>query len=152
VDSPPKGWTIKSAILGGRDICDVPLPLESNDVTGLVVTFTDRPSQLSGTVRNAQGRPDEDATVLVFPVDGVWTDLGPSPRRMRSLRASRTGAFGFSGLPAGDYFIIAVNDAVAASWQEPAFLQKLARAATRTSLADGQTASLTLSTAGGIVR
>ena len=99
-----------------------------------------------------QGRPDEDATVLVFPSDGVWTELGSRPRRQRAIRASRAGAFAFSGLPAGDYFIIAVNDALAASWQEPAFLQKLARAAARVSLGDGQTLSLTLSTAGGIVR
>jgi hypothetical protein len=152
VDGPPRGWTIKSALLNGIDICDAPLAVEVNDITGLVLTFTDRPSSVTGTVRTSEGRPDDDATVLLFPMDGGWADLGSSPRRWRTMRASRAGTFGATGLPPGDYFAIAVSDAVASNWQDPAFLQTLARAATRVSLAEGQALSLTLSTVGGIVR
>jgi len=55
-------------------------------------------------------------------------------------------------LPSGDYCAIAVNDAVASNWQEPAFLQRLSRLATRVTLADGQAVSLNLTTTPGIVR
>ncbi len=152
LDSAPRGWMLKSAIVVGRDICDVPLALDHDDVDGLVLSFTDRPSSLAGTVRNAEGRPDDDATVLIFPSDGRWTELGSSPRRLRGVRASRTGAFSVAGLPPGEYFVIAVSDAVVSNWQEPAFLQKLARVATRVTLVDGQALSLNLATTGGIVR
>jgi hypothetical protein len=152
VTSAPRGWTLKSAMLRGRDICDVPVTLESNDLDGLVLTFTDRPSTLNGTVRPAQDKSDDDATVLMFPSDGVWTDVGSDPRRLRSVRASGSGAFSVSGLPAGEYYVIAVSDALVSNWQDPAFLQKLARVATRVSLADGQAASVNLATSGGIVR
>jgi hypothetical protein len=152
VDNVPRGWTVKSAIVAGRDICDTPLTLETDDVDGLVLTFTDRPSSLAGNVADRQGRPDDAATVLVFPSDGTWTNLGTSPRRLRSLRASRTGTFTFSALPAGDYLVIAVSDAVVNNWQDPAFLQRLARAATRVTVADAQAQSVTLTTAAGIER
>jgi len=152
VDGPPRGWTLKSAMLNGADICDVPLVLDANDLAGLVLTFTDRPSSVTGTVRNSGGQPDDDATVLMFPTDGRWTDLGSSPRRWRTMRASRSGAFSATGLPPGDYFVIAVSDAIIGNWQEPAFLQTLARSATRITLADGQALSLLLTTTGGIVR
>ena len=69
---------------GSRDISDLPITLENADVDGVVVTFSDRATTLAGTVREAQGRPDVNATVLVFPTDGVWTNRGPNPRRMRA--------------------------------------------------------------------
>jgi carboxypeptidase family protein len=152
VESPPRGWTVKSAIVGGRDIADVPLTLENDDVDGLVLTFTDRPASLAGSVRNAQGQPDDAATVLVFPGDRNWTNLGLSPRRMQSVRASRSGTFTFPILPAGDYFVIAVSDAIVNNWQDPAFLQRLTRSATRVSLTDAQAQSVILTTATGISR
>jgi hypothetical protein len=151
-DAPPRGWTIKSAMVGGRDILDSPLALESSDVDGLVITFTDRPSGLGGTVRNARGQPDAGATVLVFPVTGAWTDLGSSPRRLKSARTLRNGTFSLPGLPAGEYFVVAIDDELASNWQDPAFLQRLARVATRVTIAAGQTLMQDLSTATGISR
>jgi Carboxypeptidase regulatory-like domain len=151
-DAAPRGWVLKSATVQGRDICDVPLALENADVEGLVITFTDRPSVLSGFVHDSQGKAQDDASVLVFPTGSTWIDHGSSPRRLRGVRASRSGAFSFSNLPAGDYYLVAVNDAVASNWQDPAFLAKLARLAMRVSIGDGQSISQNLTTVGGIVR
>jgi hypothetical protein len=72
--------------------------------------------------------------------------------RRSCARASRSGTFLVSGLPPGEYFIVAVSDAVAGNWQEPAFLQRLARIATRFTLTPGQNLTQTLSTAEGVVR
>jgi hypothetical protein len=151
-DNAPKGWTVKSAIVSGRDVCDVPLSVENADVDNIVVTLTDRPSTLFGIVRDDKGQPDDMATVLVFPSDGNWTDLGLNPRRLRSVRSSRTGTFSFWGFPPGDYFIVAVSDSVTTDWQDPAFLQRLTRVATRLTLTAGQPLSQTLTTARGITR
>jgi len=152
LDTPPRGWTVQSAIVNGRDICDEPLLVDNDAIDGLVLTFTDRPSLVSGTVRNSAGRVDDDAAVLVFPSSGGWTDVGTSPRRLRNVRASRAGSFRIPGLPPGDYFIIAVSDAVATNWQDPPFLQKLARTANRITLTAGQNLTVTLSTSEGIAR
>ncbi len=51
------------------------------DATSLVVTYTDRPSKVSGTVTDARGAASPTAVVLVFPVDPRrWSGYGASPR------------------------------------------------------------------------
>jgi hypothetical protein len=152
IDRPPRGWTLKSAVVNGGDICDVPLTLANGDIGGLVLTFTDQPTTIAGLVRDAQGRADDDATVLIFPADGNWADRGPSPRRVRAVRASHTGAFSTSGVPAGEYFVVAVSDAQASNWQDQEFLARLGRVANRLALNSGQAVNLSLTTAEGIVR
>ena len=152
LDRAPKGWTLKSAMLNGRDICDVPVVLTNDDVSGLVLTFTDRPTIVAGSVRDGAGRADIDAIVLIYPADGNWTEQGPSARRFRGVRVARDGAFSTAGLPAGDYFAVAISDAYADNWQDPVFLRQLARAAARVALADGQSLTLSLTRTEGISR
>jgi hypothetical protein len=140
-------WTLKSAVAGGRDVSDVPLEVGSNDIDSLVLTLTDHPPVLAGTVRTAQGNPDADATVFVFPADpSAWIDTGSNPRRLRTARPSRSGAFTLTGLPPGDYNAVAVDGTTIASWQDPAVLQALARVASRVHVDDGQRASAALVT------
>jgi hypothetical protein len=146
VDSVPAGWTLKSAMVGGRDIADTPLVLDATDANGLVVTFTDQPSRLTGTVRDDRSRPDDDAAVVVFPSDGTWTNLGASARRLRLVRPSRDGLYTVTGLPPGRYNVVAISDALVNQWQDPAFLRRLSRIATGVTLVDGQRHSLDLTT------
>lgn len=140
------GWTFKTATLGGRDVTDAPFDLGSEDVANIVVTFTDRPTELSGTARDAKG-PDATATILVFPTtQALWSDHGTSPRRFRTSRASSTGAYRIASLPAGDYWIVAVRSAASSEWLDPKYLQKLTAIATRVTIADGEKRSLDVET------
>jgi hypothetical protein len=88
----------------------------------------------------------------VFSSDGNWIDRGSRPRRQQSARVSRAGEFAVTALPPGDYFAVAVSDAVVANWQDPAFLKTLSRAATRVTVRDGQTSTTTLTVAAGVTR
>ena len=138
-------WTLKSAMLNGRDVSDVPMTIGGDDLTGLVVTFTDRAGGLTGTVRTAQNAVDATASVLVFPTDrALWVDYGARPRRLRIVRTDRAGAFAVTGLPAGEYFAIAVPDEVADNWQRPAVLARAATLATRVKIADDGNVTLNL--------
>lgn len=140
-------WTLKSAMVDGRDVSDVPLTVETADITGLVITLTDHPATLAGTVRTTQGAADTTATVLVFPADkAMWVDYGALPRRLRSVRADRSGAFSVSALPAGEYFAIALPDEFTGDWQRQTSLEKAAALATRVRIQDGTTAALDLVT------
>ena len=137
--TPPAGWTFKSAMFDGRDLADVPFEISGSDLDGVVMTFTDRPTELSGTVRNAPGAADDTAAVLVFPVDRTrWSDTGPNPRRLASVRAGVTGAYTFPRLPAGDYHVVALAEEATANWQETSRLEALARVSTRITLVDGE--------------
>jgi hypothetical protein len=133
----PQGWTFRGATLGGRDVTDAPLEIDS-DVSGLALVFTDRPIELSGRV-TGDANLTEGATVLLFPADqSAWVGYGSSTRRLRNVRADKTGAFSMGNLPAGDYYLAAVTEKIAADWQNPEFLASLTADATRVRLSDGQ--------------
>ena len=146
INNAPPGWTLPSAIWNGRDISDLPFELD-RDVSGVAITFTDRPSTLSGQVQNVSSAADASATVLIFPADsGSWIDYGGFPRRLRAVRADKDGRFMAIGFPAGTYLVAAVAEEASAEWQNPQTLKALARLATKITLADGEARQLDLTT------
>lgn len=151
VSGAPQGWSLRDASHGGKDITSVAVELDDESAMGVVLTFTDKPTELNGTVRNSSGNPDTAASVMVFPADvSAWIDTGSQPRRLRQVRANQDGTYKINGLPAGDYYVIAVADeSVSRSWQDPAYLNVMARAATQVRLAEGDIKTQALSTTKG---
>ncbi len=132
-------WFVHSVTLGGKDITDRAFDLQA-DATSLVVTYTDRPSKVSGTVTDEQGSISATAVVLVFPVDPrKWSGYGASPRTLKSALAARSGVYTINHLPPGDYYAIAVAAADIDGWKDPAMLEALATQATRLTVAAGDT-------------
>jgi hypothetical protein len=137
VAGAPQGWTFHSAMVNGRDASVVPIEIEGNDVTGVMVAFTDHPSEFAGDVSIDSGSPDS-ATVLVFPTDpSAWVGYGTNSRRFASTRVGKDGKFRITNLPAGDYFAVAIPDRLAGDWQNPKFLESLAGEAARIRVRDG---------------
>ena len=131
------GWFVHSVTLGGKDITDRVFDLQA-DTTSLVVTYTDRPSKVSGTVTDARGAASPTAVVLAFPVDPQrWSGYGASPRTLKSALTTRTGVYTFEHLPPGDYYAIAIGAADIDGWKDPATLEALASQATRLTVAAG---------------
>jgi hypothetical protein len=130
-------WSIASAVIGGRDVMDLPLEVRSGDTPGgLVVTLTDRATSLSGTLQEAGGRVTTDFTVVVFPVDRTyWL---PQARRIQAARPSSDGHYGFHGLPPGDYRVAVVPDVEPGQWYDPNWLQQVLPSAVAITLADGE--------------
>jgi hypothetical protein len=127
----PAGWFVRSVTLDGQDITDRAFDL-TTDATSFVVTYSDRPSKVSGTVKDSNGNLSRDALVLVFPVDPQrWTGYGNSPRFLRSAGIMTTGLYTFAHLPPGEYYVIAIDSANAEGWLDPKRLQSLAGQAER---------------------
>jgi hypothetical protein len=145
VPTAPQGWTFKGAFLGERDISDVPLELDATDVSDVVLTFTDRPASLSGTVQITERSARDGVAVIVFPADSkAWMDTGANPRRMRRVATSDSGAYSVAALPPGAYYVAAVSEAVAGDWQDPAFLEQLTGSAAHVQIGDGEAATESL--------
>ena len=141
---PLPGWTFKGADYDGRDLVDTPIDLRK-DVAGVVLSFTDRPGSIEGSVQSGL-QLDADAVVAAYPVDETaWTDAGAAVRRIKVAHATRDGSFTLADLPAGEYYVVAVKD-VAASWQDPAWLRALTSAARQVRVIDGERTSVTLRT------
>jgi len=146
VGAQPTGYTLTSITVDGRDVTNVPLEVKDADVTGVILGFTDHPSSLSGTVRMAEGPPDPEASVLVFPTDAREWQTFEARSRFAVRRAGATGAFTILGLPAGDYFVIAMPDASAPGYGDSRAFATLSQSATRITLGKGEVRMLDLRT------
>jgi uncharacterized protein (DUF2141 family) len=138
-------WKFKSATLGGRVVSDDGLDLQGEDVAGLVITFVSTLGEINGTVKNDRGAPDQTSSVVVIPADSTaWKQSVINNRRVRSVRVTTTGAFTIADLAPGAYYVAAIADDLPDSWQLPATLDAIARAATRVVVADGAKVSQAL--------
>jgi len=138
-------WKFNAATLGGRVVSDEGIDFQSEDVSGLVITFTDRLGELNGTVTNDRGAPDQTGSVVMIPADSTaWKQGVISTRRLRSARLTTTGAFTFADLPAGAYYLAAIADDLPDNWQLPATLEAITRMATRVVVGDGAKVSQSL--------
>ena len=141
VQNSPPGWMFKAAMLNGDDVSETPFEF-TRDITDLVLTFTDRWSGMSGTVR---GTGAAGAMVIAFTTNvQAWDDQGSSPRRLKSTRTNARGEFGLSSVPPGDYYVVAVPEEQAAEWRDPKVLEALARLATQINIAEGEHKTLDL--------
>jgi hypothetical protein len=141
-------WTIESITGGGNDYTDRPVDMTSGDITGLVVTLTDKITQLTGTVRDDHHQPVGQGTVVVFPSDErLWRRFGFEPPRIKTASFFGAGEYRVSGLPKGEYFVVALDVSRRGAWQNPEFFQAAVPSAVRVSLdwAASRTVDLTLS-------
>jgi len=119
------GWTLKSMILNGVDVSDIPFEIKPNDkIEGAIVTMTDKRSEISGQLRHAGGQSAPEFVLIIFSADRRhWV---PLTRRTQEVRPGLDGRFVAHSLPPGDYFISAVTDLEPEQWNDPAFLAELA--------------------------
>ena len=146
VDAAPPGWYFKSAIVAGRDASETPFELSiASDVSTVAITFTNRPTEIVGTVRDARGVAAGGATIVVVPAapTAVLSQI-----RTRELRSASTGAYVITGLPPGDYLVAAIDEALAEGWQEAGRLAVLRTQATRITLGDAEQRTLDLRVGG----
>ena len=135
--SQPGAWVVQSVTLDGKDITDRAFDLQS-DATSVVVTYTDRRTTVSGSVRSADGAPADTAVVLVFPVDRQgWSGYGTSPRTLAIALTTDAGVYTFEHLPPGEYHVVAVDASEVDGWRDPERLEALATQATRLNVAAG---------------
>jgi hypothetical protein len=143
----PAPWSLKSIAARGRDVTATSLEITDSNIDDVVITLTDRPTLIQGSVRGADGRIDTGASVIVFPQDpAARVDVGASPRSVRTARVGRDGAFTLTGLPAGDYLAAAISDEAMAGWNEAKALEALAGRATRVHVEYGATVRVDLQT------
>jgi carboxypeptidase family protein len=131
-----RGWSLKSVLVNGRDMVDTPMDLRSDQkLNNVNVIFTNKLTQVSGTVTNEQSMPVTDFTVLAFPTDpSLWRPLA---RQIMTARPDQTGKYQIRGLPPGDYYLATVDPAEQGEWFEPAFLDQQRLSAARLLLSDG---------------
>jgi hypothetical protein len=133
---PSSGYALQSATGNGRDGWDGWLQVGPGENLDIVVTYTDRPTEIAGTLRDAAGNPVPEHVIIVFPADkSRWI---PGTKRIGVARPGTDGQYSIGGLPAGDYLLAALTDVESGEWNDRAFLDMLAPVAAKVSLAAGE--------------
>jgi hypothetical protein len=138
-------FTIKSITIDGVDYTARPIDASVlGPRSEAIVTLTDKLTSVKGSVRDSRG-PVTSGAVLIFPADrSLWSRYGLRPSRLRGVPLAGASSFLVDGLPAGDYFAIAVSPSHLSAWQDPKFLERAAALATRFTLAWGEDRALDL--------
>jgi hypothetical protein len=138
VSGIPPGWTLKSVTTNGQNAVDRAFELTAAGITDMVVTITDRITTVTGIARDGNGTAVPAATVAAFPTDrSLWRIPGMASRRVQTAAPGRDGRYTFRGLPAGDYFVVAV-DWPSADFSDGNVLSKIMASGTRVTLNDGE--------------
>jgi hypothetical protein len=128
---------LRSGTQRGRELLDAPFEISpGTTLAGVVLTITDRPSEISGTLQSATGLPAPEYQIIAFPADpALWTD---GSRRIRSTRPTTAGMFSFADLPAGEYLLAALTETDPGEWQRPEFLRDVMPSAVKVTLGEGE--------------
>src|SRR5258708_18589019 len=139
----PAGWAVRSIRVNGADVTDTGIDIKPNeDISGIELELTNKITTISGLVRNSRGDVSKDYTTIVFAQDKEkWT---ANTRYQSSGRPDQDGRFKISGLPPGEYYIIAVDRLEQGQSSDPDFLDSVRSGATSLSLREGETRSVDL--------
>lgn len=143
VSNIPAGWALKAVRLNGNDITDSGIDIRPTEpVTGIEVVLTSKSTEVTGAVQAGNG-PATDYTVVMFSDDPQkWT--APMSRHIASARPNQDGRFQVKHLPAGTYYVVALDYIAQGDWNDPEVLERLKTRATRVTLHEGEVANLNL--------
>ncbi|HEX5215641.1 MAG TPA: carboxypeptidase-like regulatory domain-containing protein [Vicinamibacterales bacterium] len=133
----PAGWWVRSMTAGDRDLLDRLIEIRPGGPSmNVVVSMSDRHTELSGTLRTSTGQPGADVFVIAFSSDRtMW---GPDARRVRAVRPGADGHFSMPDLPPGGYLLGVVTDIDPDDWQNPAVLEQLVPTSLKVTLGEGE--------------
>lgn len=133
----PSGWWMRSMMDGERDLLDRLIQVRPGTPSmNVVVSMSDRHTELSGMLRTPNGQPAADVFVIAFSTDRtMW---GAGARRVRAVRPGADGRYVIADLPPGEYRIGVVTDVEPEDWQNPDLLDQLTATSAKITLGDGE--------------
>ena len=129
-------WKLRSAIVDGRDLLDSNLEGPAVALRNVVVTLSDKRTEIAGMLQSASGQPISDYYVVAFSADRANWRQGS--RRNASARPATNGRFVLTDLPAGDYLLAALTDLDPLEWQTAEFLEQVSAAGVKVTLGEGE--------------
>ena len=136
------GWAIRAVRLNGTDVTDGFEVKANEEINGLEVELTNKLTTITGLVTNARGETQKDYSTIVFAQDS--TRWGGNTRYQSMGRPDQDGRFKVTGLPPGEYYIIALDRLDTGEATDPEFLERIRTKASRLSLNEGETKTVDL--------
>jgi len=115
-------WWLKSITIDGREMLDAPLDLQHGSDSA-VVTFTDRSSSVSGSVKDAADALVTRGYVVVYSADRAHWFV--NSRRVVGVAPDIAGHYSIRNLPPGEYRAAVALDLEQGEWFDPDVLDAL---------------------------
>ena len=140
------GDSIKTIAAPDGDHTDRPFFITPGGATtDIVITTTTQGATLSGEVRDRNERVLNVGVVVLFPmVPHLWQDFGLEPVRIRTSTFFGRAGYQIARIPAGEYYVVALDPGLENAWQEAGFFAKMATVAERVTLQPGEKKILSL--------
>jgi hypothetical protein len=130
-------WMLKGATIDGRDILDLPIDFNPGaELDKVVLTVTDRLSELSVTLTDAVARSSLEELAVVFSADQKY--WYPGSRRVRVVPQNDKRMYVVRGVPAGAYLVALTPNSLSQDDSLPLTLQALAGSGVRVTLTEGE--------------
>ena len=141
VNLPPR-WALKSVSLGDRDITDEPIDFSGTVPPGARrIVLTDRSGEIAGIIAGSKGSPASNGAVIVFAADSKRWAYPSRFVKMSPIQPDNT--FAITGLPAGDFLVIAVSS-LKGDWNAPESLEQMRAQAVPVRVAEGRRQTVVL--------
>ena len=138
----PPPWRINRILYNDVDVGDAGIDVSvSSTIENVVVEMTNKSSEISGHVTDANGNTVRDVFVIVFAQDQArWTV------QTRWLAVARPGLDDLfhARVLAGDYYIVAMTDVETNAWTDADFLTLAREHATKISVGDNENKAIDL--------
>lgn len=150
-------WNVKAVTVNGENAAEAPLTFQpGQQLRNVQVVVTDKRSGLVFHVSDENGQTTRDYVAVVYPIEkSKWVSgsrffVGPSDLTIAMMRppqaALAPGAPAtpprretMSGLPPGDYYVVAVDDLEPEDPRDPVVLERLRSSGVRVTVSEGET-------------
>ena len=144
-----QGWMLKSVMVNGKDITDVPLDTTGRAaVSNILITVTNKTTSVTGGVIDTRNQPVASYVVVILPAE----DREPvvMARLLRTAAPDKNGRFVINGLRPGRYGATAVQFIEQNKQFSPDFQRELRQRAREFTIGDGQAVTLELKLVEGL--
>jgi len=133
----PPTHVLKAVTVGGEDVTDTATEFDGKGtITDVTLLLTERVTSILGEVTDDRGRQVQEYALVAFAADPErWN---PGSRFIGSARPDQNGRCSLSGLPPGDYLVVAVDYLERGQAEDQEFLTAMRAKATAVSLAEGE--------------
>lgn len=143
VEDPTNTWFLDGVYIEGRDVTDEPLDFKALNGKSIELRITAIPTVITGTVVDAKGVPIPNYNVVAFSEDPKrWYE---GSRHIATTCPDQYGRFTLRGLPAGAYYVAAIDRIEKGDEFSLDFLEQVRVASTHLSIDQGDSKFLRLS-------
>jgi hypothetical protein len=121
---PPEVY-FASAKFGGREVLSNGFMVSADSKNTLDISIASSGGVVAGVLRGAKDEPISNGTVVLIPSNKS------DPNLYRTVLTDRFGVFSISGVPPGDYGVLAWIDGRTKTYLDPVFLKAVENQATK---------------------